>query len=200
MPYELVGALLAVAYCLTVHEYAHAKRALLAGDLTPKFAGRVTLNPLAHFDPIGSTMFLLFGFGWAKPVPVNSYNFKRPRTDDIMVSLWGPLSNFISAGVFIALLRLGIAPFGTVFDYFLVYAAILNVLLGVFNLIPIPPLDGSHILAGLLPYQQARRYAQTMGQFGMVFLILLIMPLFGGSSLIGFILSPVMSLVYKLIG
>jgi Zn-dependent protease len=195
MPYELLGVLLAVAYCVTVHEYAHARRALQAGDLTAKFAGRVTLNPLAHYDPIGSTLFLLFGFGWAKPVPVNSFNFKRPRYDSIMVSIWGPLSNFISAGVFIVLFRSGVGPPGSVLFYFLVRAVYLNVLLGVFNLIPIPPLDGSHVLAGLLPYQQARRYEMAVGRYGMLILIMMIV--FG---FIGLILEPFIILTQRLMG
>lgn len=167
----LLSFLVAIVIAITVHEYAHAKAAQLAGDPTPAQAGRVTLNPLAHFDIIGTIMLLFAGFGWGKPVPVNPMFFRRPRTDDILVSLWGPLSNFIAATVFAIPLKLGFAgEYGIVLDS-IVW---LNLILGLFNLIPIYPLDGSHILSGLLPVDQARRLDEFYHRFGMLLLILLI--------------------------
>ncbi|MFP3905305.1 MAG: site-2 protease family protein, partial [Armatimonadota bacterium] len=92
----IVGATVAI----TVHEYAHARRALAAGDKTPEANGRVTINPLAHYDPVGTTLFLFAGFGWAKPVPVNPTSFSDRRRDGLMVALWGPLSNILAAAAF----------------------------------------------------------------------------------------------------
>jgi Zn-dependent protease len=197
--YGLAGVIttvLAVAYALTVHEYAHGRRALAAGDRTAKLSGRLSLNPIDHYDPVGSTLLLLFGFGWAKPVPVNPYNFQHPRRDGIMVAFWGPLSNFISA-VFFALVFRGLALAGFMpfpLDLLLLTIIQLNVLLGVFNLIPIPPLDGSHILAGLLPYDQARRYEYAMQMWGMLLLIILIV-----SPVFGWILWPFMSIIMRIL-
>ncbi len=168
---DFLSFLVAIVIAITVHEYAHAKAAQLAGDPTPEQAGRVTLNPLAHFDPIGTIMLLFARFGWGKPVPVNPLLFRRPRTDDILVSLWGPLSNFITAVVFAIPLKFGFAG-----EYRIVLDSIvwMNLVLGLFNLIPIYPLDGSHILSGLLPVDQARRLDEFYHRFGMLLLILII--------------------------
>lgn len=168
---ELLSFLVAIVIAITVHEYAHAKAAQRAGDPTPEQAGRVTLNPLVHFDIIGTIMLLFAGFGWGKPVPVNPMFFRRPRIDDILVSLWGPLSNFIAAVVFAIPLKFGFAgEYGLVLDI-IVW---MNLVLGLFNLIPIYPLDGSHILSGLLPVEQARRLDEFYHRFGMLLLILII--------------------------
>ena len=159
----LATLFVAVAVCITIHEFAHAKRADLAGDPTPRRNGRLSLNPMDHFDLVGGVMFLLVGFGWAKPVPVNPYNFRNPRRDGIMVSLWGPLSNIILAVALALVLRL--VPIGghaIGLRLLLGYTAQLSLVFAFFNLIPVPPLDGSHILSGLLSYPQARRYEQFM--------------------------------------
>ncbi len=168
---RLLTALVAVTIAITVHEFAHAWRADRAGDPTPRQHGRLSLYPWVHYDPIGSTMFLLLGLGWAKPVPINPVMFKRPRYDGIMVALWGPLSNLITAVVFALPLRLGFAG-----QYAGVLSTIvfLNLLLAFFNLIPIPPLDGSHILSGLLPPDKARRFAIFGARWGILILLVLI--------------------------
>ncbi len=167
-PQAIIAGLIAITIALTVHEFAHAYRAEQAGDPTARSMGRVTLNPLAHYDPIGSTMILLFGFGWGKPVPVNPYRFRNPRRDQVMVSFWGPLSNLIVAAVIAIPLRLGLGG-----DYKSMLFIILQVqvYLALFNLIPVPPLDGSHILSGLLPIAQARRLDAIYSQYGMLLLI-----------------------------
>ncbi len=147
---------------LTVHEYSHGRMALALGDKTALMAGRLTLNPIKHIDPIGALMLLLFGFGYAKPVPINTRNFDRVsyKKSLVLVSIAGPLSNFVLAlfgvlGMHIVMaiiiktenFSLPLQLTYSFFDYF----AIMNIGLGVFNLIPIPPLDGSRILTVFLP-------------------------------------------------
>ncbi|MGQ9732524.1 MAG: site-2 protease family protein [Candidatus Zipacnadales bacterium] len=168
---DFLSFVVAITIAITVHEFAHAKSAQLAGDPTPGQHGRVTLNPLAHFDPIGTLALLLAGFGWGRPVPVNPFLMKRPRIDNVLCSLWGPLSNFIVATLFAVPLRLGIAG---AYTSLLEYIVIMNLVLGLFNLIPIHPLDGSHILSGLLPIEQARRLNIFYHRYGMMLLLILI--------------------------
>ena len=168
---SLVAWVVAVLVALTVHEFAHAKVADMAGDATPRAMGRVTLNPLAHYDPIGTTMILLLGMGWGKPVPVNPTNFGHPRRDGALVSLAGAGANIITAAVFAIPLRFGFAG-----EYAspLSLIVLLNLFLAFFNLIPISPLDGSHILEAILPYEKARNYAIFMSRYGIVLLLVLV--------------------------
>jgi Zn-dependent protease len=196
----LLAWLIAVTIALTVHEFSHAKSADSAGDPTPRAMGRLTLNPLAHYDLVGSTLFLLFGFGWAKPVPVNPLAFRRPRRDAIMVSLWGPLSNFITAVIFAIPVRLGLAGDYTMPLVVIVYA---NLALGVFNLIPFGPLDGAHVLEGLLSMQANRRMQAFYHRNQTLLLILVLVILFVPSIsriVFGIIFIPVRLLLHLLIG
>ena len=163
---------LALALGITVHEFAHAYRADQAGDPTPRLNGRISLNPLDHYDPIGTTLILLVGFGWGKPVPVNHFLFRNPRRDEIMVSLWGPLSNLITAAVLAIPIRL---HFAGVYATPLVTMIELQLILAIFNLIPVYPLDGSHILSALLPVDQARRLDAFYAQYGMLLVIGIVM-------------------------
>ena len=165
---EVLSLAVALLIGVTVHEFAHAKRAAMAGDPTPVQAGRVTLNPLAHLDPIGTLMILLAGFGWGKPVPVNAAFFKHPRQDSILVAAWGPISNVIVAALFSMPIRLGLAD-GRM-DLLLTIVSI-NLMLAYFNLLPIFPLDGSHVVAGLLSYNKARAYEDFMHRYGILLLI-----------------------------
>jgi len=184
--------LIAMTIGLTVHEFCHAKRADMAGDRTPRLAGRVTLNPLAHYDLIGSSMLLLFGFGWGKPVPINPLAFRRPRSDTIAVSLAGVVSNLVLAVVFALPIRLGFAGAYTMPLAIIVY---LNLILAVFNLIPVPPLDGSHVLEMLLPLQTHRRLEQFYARNGQWLFIILMVVIFAGV-----IRVPVSLLFYLLTG
>lgn len=146
-----------VLLAVTVHEYAHARTALSFGDPTAKLAGRITFNPISHLDPVGAVCLYLFHFGWAKPVPVDPRYFRNPRMGNLWVSLAGPLANFGVALVTGMLLRYFVFPW----DWYLrilVSMIILNTALGLFNLIPIPPLDGSHILESFLPEQALQTY------------------------------------------
>jgi Zn-dependent protease len=167
-PAAFLTWVLALAVGITVHEFAHAWRADRAGDPTPRAHGRVSLNPLDHYDPMGSTLLLLFGFGWGKPVPVNPFMFRNPRRDQLMVSLWGPLSNLIVATALSLVVRLGVAG---VYGHVLVQIVVLQLILAVFNLIPVYPLDGSHILSAMLPVAQARKLDAVYHQYGALLLV-----------------------------
>lgn len=170
-PAFILSWLVAVTIALTVHEFAHAKVADMAGDGTPRAMGRVSLNPIDHYDPIGTTMILLLGMGWGKPVPINPTNFGHPRRDDALVALAGPGTNIITAALFAMPLRFGFAgEYGQVLQWIV----LINLFLAFFNLIPVFPLDGSHILQAILPYEKARNYAIFMSRYGMMVLIVLI--------------------------
>ena len=181
-------------FSIIIHEIAHGWMALKLGDPTAKAMGRLTLNPIPHIDPVGSILvplFSLFAAGqifiaWAKPVPVNPLNFRDYRRDDILVSIVGPLSNLILAFVctvaFILLGFLGSYIHNTneIVDQALSFllsmfagGITLNVVLAVFNMIPVPPLDGSHVVASLLPEEMAERY-RSIGFFG-IFIVILLM-------------------------
>ncbi len=174
---SMAATLLAVLLAITLHELAHGYAAYYLGDNTAKVAGRLTLNPLAHLDPIGALMMLIAGFGWAKPVPVNPFFFKGNRTTGMMlVSFAGPFVNlavaYLAYAVYVGGNGFYTVPF---MNQFLNYCIVLNVYLAVFNLIPIPPLDGSKILAGFLPKQTAYKFLATMEQYGFLFLMALIL-------------------------
>jgi len=185
--------ILPVLIAVIFHEVAHGYVANWLGDDTAKRAGRLTLNPLPHIDPIGSVILPLlllisqsgFLFGWAKPVPVNFAQLRRPKRDMVIVAAAGPLTNLalaaVSAALFHAIrVRAGQGP-DALFAHILYPIAmiaqrgvLMNVFLGVFNLIPIPPLDGGRVLTGLLPVDLARRFAK-IEPFGFVILLLLLM-------------------------
>ena len=163
-----IAAVLFIIFCvLPFHEFAHAFVAHKLGDPTAKWNGRVTLNPLASIDPVGAMFILLFGFGWAKPVPVDSRYFKNRKRDTALVALAGPVANLIAAFIGTFILNLIAVIFNIVptFIYvFIYYYVVINISLAAFNLIPIPPLDGSKILEAFLPnsvyynYYRYQRY------------------------------------------
>lgn len=157
----LALSLPAIVLCLSVHEAAHGGAAYLLGDRTAHDSGRLTLSPLAHIDPIGFICLLLFGFGWARPVPVNISNFKNRRTGMALTALAGPAANFVTAFVAYCLYFLvwvyGDSVFMQVLGEFLAIVASMSVGLGVFNLIPVHPLDGSRVLDAYLPFSWSLR-------------------------------------------
>ena len=167
-------------FSLTVHEYAHARMALAFGDPTAKLNGRVTLNPLAHLDPIGTLALFLVHFGWAKPVPVNPMNLHPRRLGDIMVSLAGPLSNLLLAMVSGLLLRLWVFkgnPNHTYSEHIsilLSWTLAVNLMLCLFNLIPLFPLDGHHILREFLPAGMRSDFMRWQVRYGQVGLLAMI--------------------------
>lgn len=174
---------------IVCHEVAHGYVAFRYGDPTAKMAGRLTLNPIKHLDPMGVIVFLItawsgFAFGWAKPVPVDSRYFKDPRKTMMLVAVAGPVTNFMLAILFALLFRT-LAPMvlnstggmteSVLYPLALIakYGVIINVLLGVFNLMPIPPMDGSKVLAGFMPHEAGARYL-SIGRYGFFIVLLLI--------------------------
>ncbi len=173
--------LLAPAFLLaiTVHEFSHGYIANRLGDPTAKNAGRLSFNPLVHLDLFGAMALLFIGFGWAKPVPVNPLNLANPRRDNLWISLAGPVSNFLSAFVFGLIFRV-LSPvlissdIGIIALNMLFVAVWINLILTIFNLLPIPPLDGFHILEGLVSYENYIKL-QAFSRYGHFILLGLIM-------------------------
>ncbi len=186
------GFLSAIIYLLVIfpsvilHEYMHGQAARMLGDDTAYLSGRLTLNPLPHIDPLGTIIVPLVlslagspaVIGWAKPVPVNPYYFKDRRKGMMLTSLAGPLTNLTIAALAGLLIRLNLFSAGSIFGYYLVYLCYLNILLAVFNSVPVPPLDGSKILSGLLPRELANKY-NRLEEYGMALIFILIF-VFGG--------------------
>ena len=189
----------ALVLSVDIHEFAHAWVADKLGDPTPRANGRLTLNPLAHLDPLGTLALFLFRIGWGKPVVIDPYNLKDPRRDAALISLAGPGSNFIMAILLSLILRLPFASASPFTSSLLVTIIILSVGLGVFNLIPIPPLDGSKILFGLLPHDVAYDWEKTLEQYGLILLIFLLFPFFGGSALVNVFIFPVINFILQLL-
>ncbi len=178
--YEIILLAPGLLLSLTVHEYAHARTALAFGDPTAKHMGRVSLNPLRHLDPIGTIVLFLTRFvGWAKPVPVNPNNLHPRRLGDIMVSLAGPLSNLVLAVVMGILLKLWLTVGWQWMGYTLYQTAakmllttmLVNVALCMFNLLPLFPLDGHHIMRELLPEHMQRGFMEWQARFGVIVLM-----------------------------
>ena len=191
----LVAGLPGIVIAMVVHEYAHARVAVALGDYTPRMQGRLTLNPAAHVDPIGLAMLFLVHFGWAKPVQINPMNFSNPRRDDILVSLAGPASNLITS--FIALIILVFMakldfPLSegllVVFNLIIVY----NINFAIFNMLPIPPLDGSHILRNILPYEMARTY-ERLERYSFIFLLIII-----ATPVLSYVFVPLQRVIFAL--
>lgn len=165
----LPGILLAI----TIHEFFHGFVAYRLGDPTPKIMKRLTLNPLAHIDPVGFVTLLFLHFGWARPVPVNPYNLRSPKRDIVFVSLAGPFSNLISGAVIGLVLRF-LAPkqfMDTVFGAMLVNFVVISGALAFFNLIPIPPLDGWHVLEYFLPSGELKSFIRRYGYYLLLVLV-----------------------------
>lgn len=194
---------------LSVHEFAHGYSAYLLGDMIAKNDGRLTLNPLKHVDPIGALMFVLVGFGWAKPVRFNPMSFKSRIRDSIITALAGPISNFIIA--FLAMLILGFMDYfnyevtkSSISVYFIVFlnlSAIVNIALGVFNLLPIPPLDGSHLYMAYLAEKSPRMHAKIAANgFGILIAIIIVENYFNIDILpLGYIINSVEKFLNELV-
>ncbi len=180
----------------TVHEYAHAYAAYKLGDMTAKMAGRLTLNPLAHIDPIGAIMMVIARIGWSKPVPINEYNFQNPVQGTALASLAGPASNILVAIVAAVFLRiLGLENLlneenttNTFLAMIFLVLIVTNLSLAIFNLIPLPPLDGHKIVRAILP-QSLRYYWEKLEDYGRWIIILIFLPFSPLSWLVSTILN-----------
>jgi Zn-dependent protease len=198
-------SLLCLILAITVHEFCHALAADFLGDPTPRSNGRLTLNPLAHADPIGTFLLPLFSalsgiptIGWAKPVPIDPFNFRKPKRDEIITSLAGPASNLFLAIITSLFLRFLPIAF-PIISYILYIFILINISLAIFNLIPIPPLDGSHIFLNLLPEKSKIKWEEAFSQYGFILLILLIFFPLGRQSILSSIMSPVINWSLRLL-
>jgi len=188
-----------VLFSITVHEVCHGYAAYRLGDPTAKLAGRLTLNPIKHIDIVGLlVLFITRMIGWAKPVPVDPRYFKNPRKDMMWVSLAGPASNLVLAVVFAVIFKLfgGIIAGSYLYplSYMIRIMIMINVGLAIFNLIPIPPLDGSHILEGLLPHEMASTYSRLMAPYGFIILLVLIF-----SGMVDVFIFPVIRVIVNIL-
>lgn len=199
---NLIFMLPAIVIGLTVHEFSHAYASSKLGDPTPRFQGRVTLNPLAHIDPLGMIALLIFSIGWGKPVQIDDRYYKNRSQGRVIVSLAGPASNFVLAFVVAMVLRIAYPTFPLIsrqanpfIPNILFFLVFYNVILGVFNLLPIPPLDGSKLLIEALPKKYIYKYYYPMQRYFPFIIIILFM-----TGAIGRVLLPMVFGVMRLFG
>jgi Zn-dependent protease len=196
-PQAFVAFVIAVVIAITVHEFSHAAVATIEGDRTPRSQGRLTLNPLAHLDPLGSIALVLAGFGWGKPVQFSPFQLRSQRIGAALVGLAGPASNFVLALLSAVVLRLVIYQGVGEFTFLLLQRMVeLNIVLGVFNLVPIPPLDGSRLLSIFLP-QKHQGIVYFLDQYGIFILLALL--IFAPGLLTPFF-NAIIRFVYSLVG
>lgn len=199
-PLSFLSWALALLIAVTIHEFAHAWTADKLGDPTPRLAGRLTFNPLAHLDPIGTLALLIARVGWGKPVPIDPYNLRNPRRDTALISLAGPASNLILAFLLSFFLKIPLVTLSlSHLITFLYPLLLLNIGLAIFNLLPVPPLDGAKILFGFLPVKWGVKLEESMSQYGIFLLIFLIFPFFGGASLVSYIIFPIINIILNLL-
>lgn len=200
-PIVFLVVLACLIAALSIHEFAHALAADKLGDPTPRLQGRLTLNPLAHLDPLGTILLVFIGFGWGKPVMFDPYNLKNPRRDAAFISLAGPVSNLslaLLAAIILRILFATVGPF-TIFTSILQLIVYFNLLLALFNLIPIHPLDGGKIFIGFLPENEAEDAEKFLRRYGTLLLIFLIFPLVNGQSPVFMVISPVIDFLMRIL-
>ncbi len=199
-PLSFLFYILSLFLALSIHESAHAWTADRLGDPTARLEGRISLNPIRHIDISGLLFMLFFGFGWGKPVMFDPYNLKNPRKDAALISLAGPASNILCALLLSLLIRLfnllSLPSIATIGYLVLGPLITINITLGLFNLLPIHPLDGFKIVGGILPSDKAEEW-YGLQRYGMIFLLLLIIPL-GSTSMLDTIMQPIVRVILPL--
>ena len=189
-----------VLACITIHEFSHGYVAYLLGDDTAKRAGRLTLNPLKHLDVLGAIMLIIVKIGWAKPVPVNPYNFKDMKVGMAITAAAGPISNFlfaVIAAIFYRSLMSGFPP--SILTYILQFIVVINIALGLFNLIPFPPLDGSKIIGGFMPDEMFFRWMQWERNGAYLLMIIFGISFLFRIPLLGTIIMPALNFFVTLL-
>ena len=184
----LIGLLLSIS----LHEAAHCYVTDGLGDPTPRLKGRLTLDPRAHLDPLGTILIILTGFGWGKAAPYDPYNLKSPVRDTAIIAIAGPLTNLLIALVLSVLSKMFAS------DFFSLFAGVLiqiNLSLALFNLLPVYPLDGGKIMRAVLPVESSLEYEAIMERYGQYILLFLVLPIFNGQSAVVQLLSPVINLL-----
>lgn len=202
---EILLRLPIIFIAITVHEYAHGYAALKMGDPTAKLSGRLSMNPLAHMDIVGALSMLIFGFGWAKPVPINPNNFKNHKKGTVIVSLAGPISNlflaFLGSVLYGIFRRIGFGNFSSqfseIFYGLLAQLILLNVCFGIFNLVPFPPLDGAKIVGAFLPYKTYFKIMQYERYAFPILIVLMYLGIF--DKILGVLIIPIVSSLNALI-
>lgn len=197
-PLSFLFFALSLLVAITVHEFAHALVTDHLGDPTPRSQGRLSLNPLSHLDPLGTISMLLIGFGWGKPVPFDPYNLEKPRRDAALISLAGPASNLLVATL-ASLIFHFLGELFPLLSSLLLPLVYVNVMLAIFNLIPIGPLDGQKILLGILPRDLAYEFSSIMNRYGTLILIFFIFPIFGGTAPVTALISPIIQFLTGLL-
>ena len=186
--YWVIVAVPSILIASTVHEYAHAYVAFRLGDATAKAEGRLTLNPIKHIDPLGALSMILFRFGWSKPVPINEYSFRNREVGTALVAFAGPLSNLIMAALTGLINFIFIKDSNSLIAFLLYTFATINIALAVFNLIPIPPLDGHKIVRAFLP-KNLKYYWEKLEKYSIFLILLIILPF-----------SPLRNIIFNFIG
>ncbi|MDP6583765.1 MAG: site-2 protease family protein [Anaerolineales bacterium] len=198
-PILYLSRIIILILAISVHEFAHALAADWLGDPTPRSQGRLTLDPRKHLDAFGSIMFLIAGFGWGKPVYTDPRNFRGdPRTGMAVVAAAGPMSNLLLAYIGSLLYRVGLVQ-TEISYYFLFLFVSLNILLTLFNLLPIAPLDGYQVTVGLLPYEIATVIARYQGQGPIILMLLIVAGSIFNFNLLGLLLGPPYQLILGLL-
>lgn len=197
--YWIIFAIPSILIASTIHEYAHGLAAFKMGDPTAKAAGRLTLNPIAHIDPLGALSMIIFRFGWSKPVPINENNFDKRELGTAMTALAGPISNLLLASL-LGIINLIFQPnLNSILGNFIVTFTVINLALAFFNLLPIPPLDGHKIIRAILP-RKARYQWERLEKFSILLLILIIFPILPSGSIAGTYMSTVITKTLDLLG
>lgn len=205
--FMLVIFLINIVYlilAISIHEFSHALAADRLGDPTARAAGRLTLNPFAHIDLVGTIVLPLsllllsggsFAYGWGKPTPFDPYNLKKPRRDAAIISIAGPVSNLLMALAVSLLIR--VTP--NIYSVFLIPLILINIGLAVFNLIPVGPLDGQKIIFGILPREMAYEFQAIMNRYGILILLFLIFPFFGNEAPIATVMNPAVEFLARIL-